>query len=121
MEGEDDWKCDCEEDISHYLHNLDYFAGIAEKMKHIALTKSEILALFNHWMDNVATNYDPHDHEDNYNSNPFMDMIRGFMQDAADSVSINLSDIDNPNFSFTMDTSDLEEEGDDDDEPLHKP
>ena len=118
MDGEDDWNCDCEEDIRHYLHNLDYFAGIAEQMKHIALTKSEILALYKQWLEAIPKDYDPH--EDNYNSNPFMDMIRGFMQDAADSVSINLSDIDNPNFSFTMDTSDLEEEGDDD-ESLHKP
>ena len=117
MEDGDDRNCECEEDIRHYLHNLDYFAGIAEQMKHIALTKSEILALFNQWMDNVGDQYSHP--EDNYNSNPFMDLIRGFMQDAAEGVSINLSDIDNPNFSFTMDTSDLEEEGDDD-ESLHK-
>ncbi len=120
MDESDDWDCQCEEDIRHYLHNLDFFAGVAEQMKHIALTKSEILALFHQWME--ATVDQQYSHEnDNYNSNPFMDMIRGFMEDAADSVKINLSDIDNPNFSFTMDTSDLEEEGDDDDEPLHKP
>ncbi len=115
MDGGDDWT---EEDIRHYLHDLDYFAGVASQMKHIALTKSEILTLFTDWMDIRGRDYNRH--EENYNSNPFMDLIRGFMQDAAEGVSINLSDIDNPNFSFTMDTSDLEEEGDDDDESLHK-
>jgi hypothetical protein len=49
-----------------------------------------------------------------------MDMIRGFMEDAADSVKINLTDLKDPNFSFTMEPSDLED-GDDDDEPLHSP
>ena len=42
------------------------------------------------------------------------------MQEAAEGVDINLSDLSDPNFSFTMDTDDLDEEGDDD-ESLHRP
>lgn len=112
-----DYDCECEEDMKHYLYNLDYFAGVADKMKHIALTKSEILALFDRWMDAIAMS---HEHEEEMSDNPFMDMIRGFMQDAAEGVKINLTDVDDPNFSFTMEPSDLEED-DDDDEPLHSP
>ena len=109
--------CECEADMKHYLYNLDFFAGLADKMKHIALTKTEILSLFDRWMDVISISHE--DQEDN-KINPFMDMIRGFMEDAADNVKINLTDLKDPNFSFTMDPSDLEE-GDDDDEPLHSP
>jgi hypothetical protein len=116
---DDDYDCECEEDIRHYLHNLDFFAGVADKMKHIALTKSEILSLFDRWMDVISIEH--HDHEEESSMNPFMDMIRGFMEDAADSVKINLTDLKDPNFSFTMEPSDLEDGDDDDDEPLHSP
>ena len=116
MNEDEDYDCECEDDMNHYLHNLDYFAGVADKMKHIALSKSEVLTLFDRWMDVITVS---HDHEEE-SDNPFMDLIRGFMKDAADSVKINLTDVDNPNFSFTMEPSDLEDE-DDDDEPLHSP
>lgn len=109
---EDEFDCMCEEDIRHYLHNLDFFAGVADKMKNIALTKSEILTLFDRWMDAVAM-ADDHDHDDSPSENPFMDMIRGFMREAADGVEINLTDLDNPNFTFNMEPSDLDEDDDD--------
>jgi hypothetical protein len=112
-----DWGCDCEDDIRHYLHNLDFFAGVADKMKNIALTKSEVLALFNKWMEFMTLEEKA---MESTVSNPFIDMIRGFMQEAAEGVDINLSDLSDPNFSFTMDTDDLDEEGDDD-ESLHRP
>ncbi len=111
--------CECEEDIRHYLHNLDFFAGVADKMKHIALTKSEVLTLFDRWMDAYTNNYahNDYDRDDNQNDsepyNPFMDMIRGFMEDAADSVKINLTDLKDPNFTFNMEPSDLDEDDDD--------
>jgi hypothetical protein len=114
----DDYDCECEEDMKHYLHNLDFFAGVADKMKNIALTKSEILSLFDRWMDVISIS---HEDQEIDNANPFMDMIRGFMEDAADSVKINLTDLKDPNFSFTMEPSDLEDGDDDDDEPLHSP
>ena len=114
----DDYDCECEEDMKHYLHNLDFFAGVADKMKNIALTKSEILSLFDRWMDVISIS---HEDPEIDNANPFMDMIRGFMEDAADSVKINLTDLKDPNFSFTMEPSDLEDGDDDDDEPLHSP
>ena len=108
---EDEFDCMCEDDIRHYLHNLDFFAGVADKMKNIALTKSEVLTLFDRWMDAVAiASHDEHEHE---SENPFMDMIRGFMKDAAEGVEINLTDLDNPNFTFNMEPSDLDEDDDD--------
>ncbi len=116
MDDDGDWGCNCEDDIRHYLHNLDFFAGVADKMKHIALTKSEILALFNKWMEFMILEEKAIEEQ----TNPFFDMVRGFMQDAAEGVNINLSDVSDPNFSFSMDTDDLDEEGDDD-ESLHRP
>ena len=111
---EDDYDCECEEDIRHYLHNLDFFAGVSDKMKHIALTKSEVLTLFDRWMDAYTNNYahDDYDGNDSETNNPFMDMIRGFMEDAADSVKINLTDLKDPNFTFNMEPSDLDEDVD---------
>ena len=110
---EDEFDCMCEEDIRHYLHNLDLFAGVADKMKNIALTKSEILTLFDRWMDATTGGEYLHDHDDAPPENPFMDMIRGFMKDAAEGVEINLTDLDNPNFTFNMEPSDLDEDDDD--------
>ena len=108
---DESFDCECEEDIRHYLHNLDFFAGVADKMKHIALTKSEVLALFDRWMDAYAVS--EHTPEDYEPQNPFMDMIKGFMEDAADSVKINLTDLKDPNFTFNMEPSDLDEDDDD--------
>ena len=108
---DESFDCECEEDIRHYLHNLDFFAGVADKMKHISLTKSEVLTLFDRWMDVYTVS--EHIHEDTEPPNPFMDMIKGFMEDAADSVKINLTDLKDPNFTFNMEPSDLDEDDDD--------
>ena len=111
---DDGFDCECEEDIRHYLHNLDFFAGVADKMKHIALTKSEVLTLFDRWMEAYTMSaHRDYDDRDSEPQNPFMDMIRGFMKDAAEGVEINLTDLDNPNFTFNMEPSDLDEDDDD--------
>ena len=107
---EDDYDCECEEDIRHYLHNLDFFAGVADRMKHIALTKSEVLTLFDRWMEAYTNNYAHNDYDRDYDDrdsepqNPFMDMIRGFMEDAADSVKINLTDLKGSKLYFQYGT-----------------
>ncbi len=117
MADDGDWGCNCEDDIRHYLHNLDFFAGVADKMKNIALTKTEVIALFNKWMEFMILEEQAAVEEQ---SNPFLDLVRGFMHDAVEGVDINLTDLSDPNFSFSMDTDDLDEEGDDD-ESLHRP
>jgi len=98
--------CGCEEDINHFLYNLGFFAKRCEELKHIALTKTETLNLFNTWLD--LTFQDEHEEE----SSPLTFFSR--MMDAFGD-SVNLSSVE-PNFSFSME---LDDEGDDDDDTLH--
>ena len=88
--------CGCEEDISHFLHNLDYFAKTCDAMKHIALTKTEVLHLFNTWLNGI-------EESESIPSNPFLDMITDMMSNTTENLD--------PNFSFSIN---LEEEDEDD-------
>lgn len=88
--------CGCEEDISHFLHNLDYFAKVCDSLKHIALTKTEVLNLFNTWLNGI-------EEQESVSTNPFIDMI-------TDMISNSTENLD-PDFSFSIN---LEEDDEDD-------
>lgn len=95
--------CGCEEEIQHFLHNLDFFAKTCDNLKHIALSKSEVLNLFKAWFE--LTSFEEEEEE-----SPFG--FFGRMMDAFGD-SVNLTDVE-PNLSFNIDL-DANEEDDDDD------
>jgi hypothetical protein len=84
--------CGCEEDINHFLYNLNYFASRCHThLTAIQLNKNEIMGMFKYWMQSV-TQEDEH--------NPFMSFAEDFI---------------NKSGSFSVEDFTFDEEDEDDD------
>jgi len=47
--------CECEEDISHFLHNLGYFhKELLKRAPDISLSTEQVLSLFNVWLKGIV-------------------------------------------------------------------
>jgi len=86
--------CGCEEDINHFVYNLNYFAARCHShLTALPLNKSEIMAMFKIWLQGVQED-DPLEAH-----NPF-----GFINDFL-----------NQSGSFSIEDFNIEDEEDEDD------
>ena len=67
--------CGCEDDINHFLYNLNYFAARCHThLTALQLNKSEILSLFNFWVKSITMSGVGED-----THNPFMSFAEDFI------------------------------------------